>query len=102
MLSFLVLHTSDARNAFVVQGQMACSSVSAPQALHMCNTERPANTKYKRHRQITSKDTNTAIAPSNIPHNATNCRKRPRFVQGMYNNITQISVTISISVPAFA
>ena len=102
MLSFLVLHTNDAKNAFVVQGQMPCSSVSAAEALHIRNTERPSNRKYKRHRQIRSKDANTTISPSNIPHNATNCRKRPRFVQGMYNNITQISVTISISIPAFA
>ena len=102
MLSFLVLHTNDAKNAFDVHGQIPCSSTSVAEPSQVHNTERPANTKYKRHRQIRSKDANTAIAPSNIPHNATNCRKRPRFVQGMYNNITQISVTISISIPAFA
>ena len=94
MLLFLLSNTDDAENAFDVQGQMPCSSASAAEPSHVHNTERPTNRNYKRHRQIRSKDANTTMSPSNIPHNACNCRKIPQFVQGMYNNIIQISITI--------
>lgn len=94
MLLFLFSHTDNAENAFDVQAQMPCSSTSAAESSQVHNTKRPSNRNYKRHCQIRSKDANTTMSPSNTPHNANDCRKRPRFVQGMYNNVIQISITI--------